>query len=341
MSSLLIFMDKKERLNIANINYEQVKELIQGKLIDRTLDVEYEDLSEVLFGEGNCFNSSEVRKRMYGMKRLIEIIEGDETFEDFQNIKTRILSISDLHYPFHKDISIFKEYVGKVDVLQLNGDLIDCTQLSSFNKTFRTSPIEEMIGVRQYLIDLIEMIKPKRVVVNYGNHELRLGAYLAKNIDNEIQELMPETALDYIFIDGFTHYDRRTKAKIKYEPLVDVFEDIDINYTGTWWSQIGKTIFAHPRTFSSVPMKTAEKAAIWFRNEGADFDSLIMSHTHRVGFYKIGNTSIYEQGACCETDKMLYNDGNLINSQKQGFMYICQDSEGRIIPTRTKMIALN
>lgn len=46
-----------------------------GKLVDHTIDDDYEDLSERLFGEGNCFNSSEVRKRMYGMKALIEAIE--------------------------------------------------------------------------------------------------------------------------------------------------------------------------------------------------------------------------------------------------------------------------
>lgn len=48
-----------------------------GKLVDRTIDDDYEELSEHLFGEGNCYNSSEVRKRMYGMKAIIEAIERD------------------------------------------------------------------------------------------------------------------------------------------------------------------------------------------------------------------------------------------------------------------------
>lgn len=55
-----------------------------GKLVDRTIDDDYEELSERLFGEGNCFNSSEVRKRMYGMKAIIEAIERDgvESIQD-------------------------------------------------------------------------------------------------------------------------------------------------------------------------------------------------------------------------------------------------------------------
>ena len=47
--------------------------------------------------------------------------------------------------------------------------------------------------------------------------------------------------------------------------------------------------------------------------------------------YKIGNTSIYEQGCCCETKQMKYTDGQLINSQKEGFMFICLDKNGHVI----------
>lgn len=55
-----------------------------GKLVDRTIDDDYEELSERLFGEGNCFSASEVRKRMYGMKAIIEAIErdGEESIRD-------------------------------------------------------------------------------------------------------------------------------------------------------------------------------------------------------------------------------------------------------------------
>lgn len=214
-------------------------------------------------------------------------------------------------------------------------------QLSRFNKTYRTSPMDEIIEGRQYIIDLIEMIKPKKVLVNHGNHELRMGAYLAKNLDNELQELMPETAFDYIFLDGFTHYNRKTKAKVKYAPLCSVFDDIEIEYTGAWYSKYGEILFCHPKTFASSPLKTAEKALYWFRNEGFNFTALIMSHTHRVGSYKIGNSMIYEQGCCCETKKMKYNDGKLVNSQKEGFMIICLDRDGHVIEDKTKIITLN
>lgn len=56
-------------------SYEQVKQIVEDKLVNKTEYRTYEELSEPLFGEGNCFSDTEVRKRMYGMKRMIDIIE--------------------------------------------------------------------------------------------------------------------------------------------------------------------------------------------------------------------------------------------------------------------------
>lgn len=55
--------------------FEFFKRIIRGKLVDKTITEDWEDLSELLFGEGNCFNSSEVRKRAYGANRAIDLIE--------------------------------------------------------------------------------------------------------------------------------------------------------------------------------------------------------------------------------------------------------------------------
>lgn len=295
-------------------------------------DMDWIEIRDML---GLDITPDQLRKQAVGYEKYDNYIKSDS------GVATRILSISDLHYPFAKPLDVFHDYANRIDVLQLNGDILDCLQLSRFNKVYRQSPIEEIIEGRQYIIDLIELIKPKKVLVNHGNHELRMGQFLAKNLDNELQELMPETAFDYIFCDGFTHYDRKTKAKVKYAPLCEVFDDIDIEYTGTWYSQYKDVLFCHPKAFASNPLKTAEKALYWFRNEGFSLGALIMSHTHRVGSYKIGNTMIYEQGCCCETDRMKYNDGQLINSQKEGFMYIALDQNAHIIEDKTKIITLN
>lgn len=322
-------MSKTERLH-NETDFEYKLRLCKLK-INREIDLDWEEIVELLDLD---VSPDHLRKTAYGL------IEYDEYIHGFNGVATTILSLSDLHYPYVKDFHLLEDYVDKIDILQLNGDLVDFASISKFPKYHRASVIEELIGCRKYLIDLINYIKPKKVIANYGNHEVRLGAFMAKT-DNDIQELMSLTGLDYLFEDGFVHYDRSSGTKTKYEPLTEVFPDIEIIYTKNWFSQIGDAIFAHPKTFSSAPLKTAEKALYWFRNEGYNFTQMIMSHTHRIGQYKIGNSTIIEQGAFCHTDKMDYGDGLLINSQKQGFVILCQDKDGKTIESKTKIITLN
>ncbi len=243
----------------------------------------------------------------------------------------RILSVSDLHVPFQKPVSGFGKYAGKVDVLQINGDVTDCTSISKFSKAYRSSVMEEIIAARQYLIDLIDLLRPHEVVLTYGNHDARFESYLAKNLDTDLLELMPRTSLELIVNDGFHHYDKKTRSKIWYAPISEVFDDTVITYSDNWYCTIGNTVFCHPLAYSSGMMKTAEKAMYFFRNEGLHFTSLVMAHTHRIGSYMIGNTTIFEQGACCETSKMKYSDGRLVNSQKEGYLYLEQDQNGNVI----------
>lgn len=245
--------------------------------------------------------------------------------------KHRILCISDTHVPFQLPADTFAKYRGLVDTLVLNGDIADCQAISKFPKSYRVSPMEELIETRAYVSELIDTICPSRVVATYGNHDVRFQNYFSKNLDTDILELMPKTSLELIFVDGFTHYDKRRGVKTKYEPLKDTITDVEIDYVDNWYTQIGSTIFCHPLAFSSGMMKTAQRAVDYFRNEGEVFDSLVMAHTHRVGEYYMGNTVMYEQGCCCDTSKLNYADGRLTPQGKQGYIYLCQDSTGKLI----------
>lgn len=319
-----------------DITYRAVKELVDNKLVYKTDDRPYEELSEYLFGEGNCFNESEVRKRMYGMKRLIEIIEAEKA----DGVATKILSISDLHIPFQLDYTLLKDY-RNVDILQINGDVVDCQALSKFSKQYRISPMEEIIEGRQYLIDLIEYIHPKKVVCNYGNHDKRFAAYFAKNLDSDILELMPDTSLELIFVDGFRHYDKRSKSKVWYEPLCNVFEDIEIEYVDDWKSKIGKTIFVHPLAYRSGMLATADKAKDYLQDTIREpFDSIVMAHTHKIGYSKKGYIKLFEQGAFADIKKMDYVDGKLMAPQQSGFAFICQDKDGNLLHDKSKVIVI-
>jgi predicted phosphodiesterase len=253
-------------------------------------------------------------------------------------VATRILNLSDFHFPFQLPIETFKDYIGVIDILVLNGDLVDMREISKFTKCYRQSPMDEIIGCRQYIVSLIEYLMPKKVIVTYGNHEIRFQNYLSKNLDTDLIELMPSTPLELIFNDGFRHYDKQNHTKIWYEPLKDIFEDIQIEYNGEWWVKVGKTIFAHPLAYSSGIMKTTEKAVNYFYRVEKDFDCVVLAHTHRLGFYPEGDLYMFEQGCCCKTEAMNYTDGKLTYPQQKGALYLAQDKDGALLYDKSKLI---
>lgn len=303
-------------------------------------ELTWDGASKVLNDElGKSFGECAYRKRFKAFRAGMQYQESLSN----RDVGTCILSISDLHIPFQKPIETFGEYAGKIDILQVNGDLVDAQAISRFNKVYRKSPMEEILIARQYMIDLIEMLQPKKVVVNYGNHDLRFQNYLAKNLDTDLLELMPKTSLELIFVDGFNHYNKELHTKVHYDPLIDVFKDsgIEIVYNDTWFSFVGETIFVHPLAYSSGMLKTAEKAYRYFKDNDYFFDTIVMAHTHKTGHYDIGNSVIYEQGCCCETSKMDYADGKLTPSQREGFILVYQDRFGRLNEDKTHIVRLN
>ena len=290
---------------------------------------------EIVYALGVDIHPDHLRKTAYG------IVEYDRHINSTEGVARRCLHISDLHIPYQKPVGTFSKYFGRVDDLLLGGDICDCQAISKFTKLYRESPMLEIISARDYLIDLIKNIKPKRVISIYGNHDLRFQEYFAKNLDNDLVSLMPSTPLELIFIDGFNHYDKFSGVKSYYQPLCEVFKDIEICYVDNWWAKVGRTLFCHPLAYKSGILKTTEQAVDFFRNEDCDFTSIIMAHTHQVGFSKKGKTLLYESGCCCESDKLKYSNGRLVKSQKEGYIYFCQDNNGDIIYPKVEQVVLN
>ena len=128
----------------------------------------WEDIAKLLnMQNGNDYGESAYRKFYTAFQAGRDYESGQSTVR----VADRILCLSDMHYPFHLPIEAFVAY-RNVDTLILNGDLLDMQSISKFQKSYRISPLEEMIGCRQHLIELIEYINPKRVIINKGNHEL-------------------------------------------------------------------------------------------------------------------------------------------------------------------------
>ena len=313
--------------------YDKIKRIVESKLVDR-IDKDYTELSEEAFGK--AYSSDVARRMFYGAKKVIDAIEEDE--ERVNEDETRILCISDMHIPFNRDIKEFFKYKGKVDTLVLNGDIIDNYSMSNFTEMYRLSLVEELIQARELLIELIEEIKPKKVTVVTGNHEIRLGKKIADKIGSDLLDLMPRDALAFLFDTGFNYYDRIKKCKTVYTPI-DEEVDCEVNYVGNFWTKEGKTIFVHPQAFRGTTLGTVGKAYDYFTAIGEDFQSIIMAHTHKLGMYVMNDKYLYEQGTCANLNHMDYQDLKLPkSSQVNGYMYIIQDKDGNLIYDKTKLI---
>ena len=289
---------------------------------------------------GTNFDESTYRKRYadFNRGRIFEREHGS------RQVAHRILAVSDLHVPFQLPISIFQSYAENVDTLVFNGDILDCHSISKFTKKYRINLIDEMIEARQYIISLIDLIKPTKVLFTKGNHEHRLLTYLSEKLNEDIMNLMPDSPLDLIVNDGFKNNDRLKRTEIFYPPLTVVYkdQDVDVEYNGDWWCMCGNTIFVHPLVYSTSILKTTEKAVQYFTHQSIThhFTAIVLGHTHKIGFYKMGNIRMYEQGCCCKIEEMNYADGKLQMPQQKGFMYIALDSNGDIIENRTQLVSI-
>lgn len=311
-------------------NFEYKLRLVLAKR-NKEITLDWNELATLL--DEGC-SGEFLRKIAYGIYQYHDYLNGNENMY----VANRILCISDLHIPFNLPLETYEKYKGKVDTLVLNGDLIDMQGISRFPKLYRVSPMEEIIKGRIFIMDLIEYLQPKKVIGVNGNHEIRFGSYLAKNLDTDILELMPNSPIELIFKDGFNWYNKREKTKIKYQPLNEVFPNIEFIYPDDWKYQLGDTIFCHPLAFSNKPMQTGQKAYNWFLENNYDFENLIVAHTHKVGSYMIAGNAVYESGCMADIDKNNYTDGKLVTTQSCGFVYIEQNAKGQSVNVKQETV---
>jgi predicted phosphodiesterase len=97
-----------------------------------------------------------------------------------------ILVLSDIHIPFHDldALTTALEYgaARNPDVILLNGDILDCYDISRFMKEQDRPSIVDEIGMGiEFLTLLREQFPKARIIYKLGNHEERMRNYILKN----------------------------------------------------------------------------------------------------------------------------------------------------------------
>lgn len=252
--------------------------------------------------------------------------------DELNNIE-RVLVLSDLHIPFHKEediINIVKEH-SNVKTIIFAGDVLDCFSVSSFPKEMHI-PLYEELKEASTLLKKIDRLTPNiKKIVFRGNHEFRFKRYLAK-FQSEFSPMISDDVLE-ILKNGFTYRDCRNVKK-HIEPLSDNYKIID-----SWYYIYKDLVLAHPTSFSKIPMRTCVSTYDYFKNQGVDFNALAIGHTHKAGSVIHGGTLLCELGCLC--NQMDYaNNGNVNHTpQTNGYgVFIFKDNKVDICNSGTKYI---
>lgn len=125
--------------------------------------------------------------------------------------------LQDIHVPFQHDqalsAALAKLKEEKIDGLVLNGDIVDCYQVSSYTKeTDRPSLLEEMRMTYVFLRNLRKMFPKIPIWYKFGNHEERMRQYILKNA-------MQLAEFPELSIEGMLHFDELGIKKVGREVI--------------------------------------------------------------------------------------------------------------------------
>jgi len=127
--------------------------------------------------------------RMAGVDYFEDLPDGLTEFKDWEPCRVdgpiKPLILSDVHIPFHNPALKVALRHGKKEgcnAVILNGDIIDCHELSKFLKDPRKRVFGEEIRVLRMLMDAIrkEFGKSARIIYKLGNHEERYIHFLIR-----------------------------------------------------------------------------------------------------------------------------------------------------------------
>ena len=177
---------------------------------------------------------------------------------------------NDFHFPNHDTtvLALFLIFLRdyQPDILVINGDLIDCYELSEFKKSaWLQHPIEKEFELAEKFFKKVKEFCPKtRIIYIFGNHEKRLAKYISNNAE-KMARLKGMTLESIMGLDDYG---------IDYLPCPLEMSKFTHNYI-----DLGGLLYGH---FDKVSMHSAYTAKNLMDTLGRSF---IQGHTHRGGVY--------------------------------------------------------
>jgi predicted phosphodiesterase len=156
-------------------------------------------------GAGNRRQMTVAEPKLSTIAEGIRKLRTQEPEDDLEITITgaKVLVISDTHIPYHSpeslSLALERAQIEDVDVILLNGDIIDFYGISRFTREIgRMTVAQELQELHGFLHLLREQFPDARIIYKLGNHEERLRAYLL----NSAKELADMEALQFGSILG-------------------------------------------------------------------------------------------------------------------------------------------
>lgn len=212
--------------------------------------------------------------------------------------------ISDLHVPYHDPSALgvmlkMQQYYKPKNVI-MNGDMLDCVQLSRFSK----DP-QDPESFKAHIVDLCiiirKMQKYSNVIYIEGNHEARVGKY--------INDHAP-ALFGLVSIEGLLK--RHLTKKVEYVRTTPG------ESMRTWYDEL---LIGH---FGKASKNTCYTVKLLVEKY---MTNVVQAHTHRLGEYAIrGYNGIlrgWENGCLCDLDPSYIAKPNW----QQGFLVYTGNKE--------------
>jgi predicted phosphodiesterase len=220
-----------------------------------------------------------------------------------------ILLISDLHIPYHdiEAITIALDYGKKenVNTIFINGDLIDNSQVSRFEKDMKKRSVkQEFDATKEFLVQLRATFHDASIYWLKGNHCVRWEKFL----EQKVRE---------IWDDPYFHLEERLRLN---EQKVQILDDTVLVKAGklsiTHGHHIFKGIF--------VPVSPARGAFLRAKQ------SVIVGHLHRSSYHTEMDLDgkvigCWSTACLCE---LRPNYSPLVSNSQHGFAHITIDKTG-------------
>ena len=221
----------------------------------------------------------------------------------------RVAIFADVHVPYHDRRAVEAaihgaKKRGRIDVALLNGDFLDCYQLSRWEKDPRNRRfVEELEAAAELLAYIRQQLKGCAILWKLGNHEERYWAYLTRRAPDLLD--MPRFSPEEVF--GLA------------DKGAEIVGDRRV-------LQLGKLSIVHGHEYPAAVLSPVNAARGYFLRAKAN---VLGSHYHQKSEHfepnlKDEEIAAWSTGCLCE-EHPLYRP---VNNWSKGFAMVEIDSDG-------------